>query len=60
MPAVLSRFGTLTGFDSTLLARWPIVELASSINLPLTVTPREKEGTERDAPSPGLGIRQFH
>ena len=36
MPAALSRFGTLAEFGSTLLARWPIVELASSINLPLT------------------------
>ena len=64
MPAALSRFGTLAEFGSTapleFLACWPIVELASSINLPLTVTPRENEGTERDAPSPGLGIRQFH
>ena len=38
MPAALSRFGTLAEFGSTLLARWPIVELASSINLPLTMT----------------------
>ena len=38
MPATLSRFGTLAEFGSTLLARWPIVELASSINLPLTMT----------------------
>ena len=38
MPAALSRFGTLAEFGSTLLARWPIVEFASSINLPLTMT----------------------
>ena len=38
MPAALSRFGTLGEFGSTLLARWPIVEFASSINLPLTMT----------------------
>ena len=31
MPAALSRFGTLAEFGSTLLARWPIVELPSSI-----------------------------
>ena len=37
MPAALSRFGTLAEFGSTLLARWPIVELASLINLPLTM-----------------------
>ena len=36
MPAALSRFGTLVEFGSTRLARWPIVELASLINLPLT------------------------
>ena len=36
MPAALSRFGMLAEFGSTLLARWPIVELAGSINLPLT------------------------
>ena len=36
MPAALSRFGTLAEFGSVLLALWPIVELASSINLPLT------------------------
>ena len=33
MPAALCRFGTLTEFGGTLLARWPIVELAGSINL---------------------------
>ena len=38
MPTALSRFGTLAEFGSTLLARWPIVELASSINLPKTMT----------------------
>ena len=38
MPAALCRFGTLAEFGSTLLARWPIVELASSINLPLAMT----------------------
>ena len=41
MPAALSRFGTLAEFGSTapleFLACWPIVELASSINLPLTI-----------------------
>ena len=37
MPTALSRFGTLAEFGSTLLARWPIVELASSINIPLTM-----------------------
>ena len=47
VPATLSRFGMLVEFGtlaetlaqwlSTLLARWPIVELASSINLPLTM-----------------------
>ena len=38
MPAALPRFGTLAEFGSALLARWPIVELASSINLPLKMT----------------------
>ena len=38
VPAALSRFGTLVEFGSSLLARWPIVELACSINLPLTMT----------------------
>ena len=38
MPAALSRFGTLAEFGITLLVRWPIVELGSSINLPLTMT----------------------
>ena len=47
VPATLSRFGMLVEFGtlaetlaqwlSTLLASWPIVELASSINLPLTM-----------------------
>ena len=37
MPTALSRFGTLAEFGSTLLARWPIVELASSINLPMRI-----------------------
>ena len=37
MPAALSRFGTLTKFGSTLLDRWPIVELASSI-ITMTLT----------------------
>ena len=32
----LARFGTLR-WPSTVLARWPIVELASSINFPLTM-----------------------
>ena len=38
MPAALSRFGTLAEFGGTLLARWPIVELASSISTPMTMT----------------------
>ena len=25
-----------------------------------SLKPKENEGTEREAPSPGLGIRQFH
>ena len=47
MPAALSRFGTLAEFGTpgrglarwpiTLLARWAIAELASSINIPLTM-----------------------
>ena len=43
MPAALSRFGTLDEFGTvvedsfdSLLARWPTVELASSISLLLT------------------------
>ena len=33
MPAALSRFGTLAEFGSTLLARWPIVELALGLEI---------------------------
>ena len=33
MPAALSRFGTLVEFGSTLLARWPIVELALELEI---------------------------
>ena len=33
MPAALSRFGTLAEFGSTLLARWPIVELALELEI---------------------------
>ena len=43
MSAALSSFGTLAEFGTvaeycTLLARWPIVELASSMNIPLTMS----------------------
>ena len=30
----LAEFGTTVAWPSTLLARWPIVELAGSINIP--------------------------
>ena len=33
MPAALSRFGTLAEFGSTLLARWPIAELALELEI---------------------------
>ena len=33
MPAALSRFGRLAEFSSTLLARWPIVELALELEI---------------------------
>ena len=33
MPAALSRFGTLAEFGSTLLAHWPIVELALELEI---------------------------
>ena len=36
MPAALSRFGTLAEFGSTLLACWPIVELALELEIKTT------------------------
>ena len=44
-------------FFSFLVAEPPCTSIKQNQTL---TTPRENEGTEREAPSPGLGICQFH